>query len=400
MPSIIAHIDMNSYFASVEQQANPLLRGKPVGVVAYLGDNGCIIASSKEAKSFGIKTGCSVARAKQIHPGVVFVENEPAKYIATTQRIVEIFAQYTDALEQYSIDESFLDFTGYVKNFDEAARLVTHIRARIKNEVGEWLTCSAGIATTRWLAKFASDFAKSDSQLVLQAKEDRLRIFDQCDLVDAWGIGDAMKQRLNALGIFTLRQLHDYAPTNLQRTLGKPGYYLWAHLNGIEIEGVASSSRPPKSIGHTYCIPYQTHDTDYLGSILYKLVCKATKRLRALDMEAGAVTAGYALVRGGGLHVSKKLSHHVVTADEIYRYASQLFFSQPIKEKVRMVAVSVSSLRGISNQGSLFAPPRDRDLARALDKLSARYGDTVVYKGRLWHTKDQAQDRIGYRKLK
>ena len=390
---------MNSYFASVEQQANPMLRGKPVGVVAYMGENGCIIASSKEAKSFGIKTGCSVRRARQIHPGVIFVENEPAKYRATTERIVSIYQEYTDNVEQYSIDESFLDLTGYVKSFAEAEIVVARIRQRIREEVGEWLTCSAGIATTRWLAKFASDYAPSNSQLTLATKEDRMRVYDDCELVDAWGIGEAMKVRFNALGIYTLRQLHDYSPTNLMRVMGKMGYYLWAHVQGLEVEEVGATTQLPKSIGHTYCIPYQTNDRQYLASILYKLTQKAGMRLRALDLEAGAVTAGYSLVRGGSYFKTRKLSGLVCTTDEIYAPASELFFALPIRERVRMVAVSISRLAPTSNQCSLFDVPKNRNLTEALDKLQARYGDNAVYKGRLWHTKDQAQDRIGYRKL-
>jgi DNA polymerase-4 len=154
---------MNSYFASCEQQANPFLRGKPVGVCSYLSKNGCIIASSMEAKKFGVKTGCRVLDAKILCPEIVLLENEPAKYRSITEKIFPILSEYTDTLEPYSIDEAFLDLTGWVADLAEAKKKGEEIQRRIKKEVGEWLKSSVGISHTRWLAKFASDIADKDS---------------------------------------------------------------------------------------------------------------------------------------------------------------------------------------------------------------------------------------------
>ena len=164
---IILHIDMNSYFASVEQQANPFLRGRSVGVCAYLSDNGAIIASSREAKEKGIKTGCKVGQAKALDPNVILLENEPAKYRSTTEKIFRVLREYTDTLEPYSIDEAFLDLTGWVENLEEARVLALKIQSRIKKEVGEWMHSSVGISTTRFLAKFAGDIAPKKSILVI-----------------------------------------------------------------------------------------------------------------------------------------------------------------------------------------------------------------------------------------
>lgn len=160
MPRAILHIDMNSYFASVEQQANPLLRGKPVGVVATMTPNGCIIASSTEAKAKGIKTGFRVRDARAIDPNIILIPNDAAKYRTVTGGIMKILTSYTEDIELYSIDEAFLDLTGFVHSFNEAAKLSEEIRRRIMQEVGEWLKCSIGIAPTRWLAKFGSDVAR------------------------------------------------------------------------------------------------------------------------------------------------------------------------------------------------------------------------------------------------
>jgi DNA polymerase IV len=156
---VILHIDMNSYFASVEQQANPFLRGRPVGVCSYLSPGGCIIASSMEAKAKGIKTGCRVSDARMLDPDVVLLENEPSKYRSATDKIFGILKEYTDTFEPYSIDEAFLDLTGWVRDFPAAESLGRDIQCRIKAEIGEWLNSSVGIGWTRFLAKFAGDIA-------------------------------------------------------------------------------------------------------------------------------------------------------------------------------------------------------------------------------------------------
>ncbi len=223
---IIMHIDMNSYFASVEQQANLFLRGRPVGVCAYLSPGGCIIASSMEAKAKGVKTGCRVRDAKVLCPEIFLIENEPAKYRSTTEKIFAIFEEYTDRVEHYSIDEAFLDLTGWAneriiairhpevfcsvipakagiqeedaqRHFSALSWIPHHpslpirsvrddsreegqdvfywakvtaliIRERIKIEVGEWMDCSIGISYTKFLAKFASDIADKKSVLVIR----------------------------------------------------------------------------------------------------------------------------------------------------------------------------------------------------------------------------------------
>ena len=125
LPRIILHIDMNSYFASVEQQANPFWRGRSVGVCSYLSPRGCLIASSMEAKARGIRTGCRVQEARRLDPRIVLVENEPAKYRSVTAAISQILNRYTDRVEPYSIDESFLDLTGWAKDYQEADNMST-----------------------------------------------------------------------------------------------------------------------------------------------------------------------------------------------------------------------------------------------------------------------------------
>lgn len=395
----ILHIDMNSYFASVEQQANPFLRGKAVGVCAYLSPRGCIIASSREAKAKGIKTGCTVSEAKLLDPGVVLVENEPAKYRSTTEKIFKILGEYTDALEPYSIDEAFLDLTGWANDFRQARRIGREIGQRIKNEVGEWLSSSVGISSTKFLAKFASDIAPKGG--VLAITPDNL---ESClkgrALEEAWGIGDAMAERLKLIGINDLYELKNYSPDKLRRSLGRYGYYLWAGVNGLEISRINRGAPPPKSAGHSYCLPKKTTDKKYLSGVLYKLCEKTGRRLRSLNMEAQQINLYAGYIRAGGIHRSWKTSDKMFTTEEIAKPALDFLENSRLAMPVRMLAVSVARLTPVSSQLNLFCDKLSiRSLSRALDKINNKYGEYAVIRGAMFGLKDQAKDRIGFRKI-
>ncbi|MCX6739748.1 MAG: DNA polymerase IV [Candidatus Parcubacteria bacterium] len=390
---------MNSYFASVEQQANPFLRNKAVGVVAYMSPNGCIIASSKEAKKLGIKTGCLVKDAKKLCPDVVLIENEPAKYRSTTERIFSIFSDYTDRIEPYSIDEAFLDLTGYIKTWQEGEKIIREIKQRVKAEVGEWLTSSCGLSWTRFLAKFASDICPKDSYLIIDSIPKMEETFKQVKIIEAWGIKQATERHLNRLGIFTLNDLKRHPVANLMQSFGKPGYYLWANANGIEIEGVRTQEEIlPKSIGHSYCIPKQTNDPKYLSAILMKLCEKTGRRLRESQLEARGIVAGYSLKYGGGFWQSHKTADPLFTTQDIFKAAYGLIQPNWPAGKVYMLAVSVTRLQRFSGQLNLFYSPKQKNLTLAMDKINDKFGEYTICSGTMWDTKDNAPDRVGFRK--
>lgn len=458
MNKIILHIDMNSYFASVEQQANPFLRGKPVGVCAYLSPNGCIIASSLEAKKFGVKTGMRAREAKAICPDIILLENEPAKYRSVTEKIFGILEDYSDHIEHYSIDEAFVDLTGYFphhpnpppprgresgdnplsplqerdmeRGMQYAYTIALTIKHRIQTEVGDYLKCSIGISYTRWLAKFASDVAEKNSILIL-TPENLESTYARVALTDAWGIKERMAQRLNQLGIFTLNDLKHYSVSNLMQALGKPGYYLWAHVNGIEIEGVKNTEEiAPKSFGHQYTLAKKTTDLNYLRGILMKLCEKTGRRLRVHHMEAKSISAVLSFVDGGGIYKTLKTSEPLFTTASIYQKAEKILFSSPLPDRARLLAVSVGSLVPMTNQLSLLeniikspfasslvsafakasadkkavkerktSGDRQKKLAQAMDKINNTYGEFTITSGEMWGMEKFAKDRIGFRKI-
>lgn len=393
---IILHIDMNSYFASVEQQANPFLRGKPVAVCANLTPNGCIVASSKEAKVKGIKTGCRVLDAKFLDPNVVLIAYDSDKYRTTTRKIFSLLARFTDRIEPYSIDEAFLDLTGYVHSFAEAERLGSTLQQNILAQVGEWLNCSIGIAETRWLAKFAGDTAPKGTVLLLRnsALPEYLKKFR---LIDAWGINVRMERRLQRLGIFTLNDLRCADPTRLMPSLGKLGYYLWANVNGIEIGGVQDEQQP-KSIGHSHVL-IDRRDRFLPHRVLAKLCEKTGRRLRAKGLEAHGIAVWFSFLDDWGFNATERTVRGLYDTNDIFKPAAAhlqpcLWDHVPLS-----LAVTVFDLIPRSRQQSLFdnVDARD-DLSRSLDRINDRYGDFTVYRGSMWGTERHAPDRVGFRK--
>jgi DNA polymerase-4 len=394
---IILHLDMNSYFASVEQQANPFLRGKAVAVCAYLSPHGTIIASSTEAKAKGIKVGLGVQEAKLLDPGVVFVENEPAKYRCVTKRIFKIMSEYSDAMEPYSIDEAFLDLTGWVKNFAEAETLAKIIKQRITDEVGDWLRCSVGISWTKFLAKFAGDIAPKNGLLIITKENLEEHLTRDC--IEAWGIGRAMTARLRLLNIRSLLQLKQADPIFLKSRLGSYGYYLWCNVNGQEISLVEKGIRAPKSIGHSYCLAKKTTDKQYLQSVLAKLCEKTGRRLRAREMEAKSITLFMHYVSGGAFTKTVKSAENFFTTEEILRPLLDALQEASLSGPVRMMAVTTHHLIPLSDQLTLFSNRRKiKSLSQALDSLNDRYGEYTVTSGLLFNTEKIARDRVGYRK--
>ncbi len=408
LPRVILHLDMNSYFASVEQQANPYLRGKPVGVVATMSPNGCVIASSVEAKAKGIKTGCRVREARQLDPNVILIPNDSAKYRSCTEGIMRILRRYTEEIEHYSIDEAFLDLTGFVYSYDEAASLATRIRADIQVEVGSWLRCSIGIAPTRWLAKFGGDVALKGGTLVVHPGN-LTATLDPCRVTAAWGIASHLERRLNALGIYTLGELRHYPVVNLMQAFGIMGYQLWANLNGIELRGVQWNAIP-KSVGHSHVFAKRATSLDYPKAILAKLCEKAGRRLRQLELEAGGVWLSYGLAttvaaqfgRAGG-STGQKLSTPIVDTRDIFRHCWRLLTADlPSGVLPNFLAMGLFHLRPQSHQLALWPLTKNQDapaLATALDRLNDAYGDFTVTRGTFWGLDERdVPDRVGFRK--
>jgi DNA polymerase-4 len=395
--SVFLHADMNSYFASVEQQANPFLRGKPVAICSRISQNACIIACSVEAKKLGIKTGFSLSEAREIASSIIALEVDPPKVRSTTKNIFAIFADYTSAIEAYSIDEAFLNLTGHIADLKAASELALTIKARIKNEVGDWLRCSIGVAPTRWLAKFAGELQKPDGLTVITIN-DLPRIYAGRSVDEAWGIAEGWKTRLGALGIETLDQLLKYNPLELKRRFGVPGYLLWADIAGVEIErGASDGKQLPKSIGHSYVFHHRTDDQKQIAAIIMKLCERVGRRLRKLKLEAKRINAGWGYAEGGNWSGARCFDP-IFESYDIFNAAWRAFNGSWDHSVVTSMAITVSDLVPTYNQTSIFNDRGKRqNMAAALDAVNDRYGDYTVIRGQMWGTREYAPDRVGFR---
>lgn len=397
-PRIIWHLDMNSYFASVEQQANPQWRGRPLGVAAGLYRGACLIATSKEAKAKGVVTGMRVADGLTRDPRLVIVEVDPAKVRSTTERIFAIVAEYSEAIETYSIDEAFVDLTGWVRTFDEAAALAKIVQRRIQAEVGEWLKCSMGLAPTRWLAKFGSDTAPK-GELVVLTPNRLSNYLTARRLTEAWGIAQRLERRLKALGIHTLSELRAYPVANLIEAFGMKGYELWANVNAVELGGVQEQGLP-KSIGHSHVLKQRTRDARFHRAVLMKLVERTGRRLRSLELEARRLWFGFATAEGSGGGDVVRLPDYRSDNLTLFRVAAALLKDQVGDRTPTALMIGVSELRPRMGQLPLW-PLRQpaADVSAALDAVNDRYGDgTVRYGAQFGLSVDAAPDRIGFRK--
>lgn len=417
---LIAHVDMNSFFASAEQQANPFLRGKPLGVCAYLHPHGCVIAASIEAKQVGVKVGMSVTEARQQCRQMVFIENDPAKYRAISSRVFSLLQAYTDRLEVYSIDEAFLDLTYWYRDAAEAAWALTQMRQRLLSEIGEWLRCSIGIAPTRFLAKTASDLEKPNGLVIID--QDNLdAILQTLVLEDFCGIGPRLRRRLERLGIRTPLELKKYPVANLMRVFGKQGFYLWSKLQGIEYESVTPREALPQSIGHSYCVPRVANHEGKIVAIIARLTERAGRRLRKHGLFANAISVAVGFrfsdnVRPkgpfwdprrdgeGGGRETMRLHEPVQDSFTLVSTACQLLERMWHGEEVNFLAVTLLDVSEPTEQikiASLGEAKRDREqrASVALDAVRDRYGDGSIMFGSMLKLQDEAPDRVGFRKI-
>ncbi len=421
---LIAHVDMNSYFASVEQQANPFLRGRPLGVCAYLHEYGCVIAASIEAKKLGMKVGMTVKQAREAVPNAVFVQNDPPKYRAVTSRVFSLLHEMTDRMERYSIDEAFLDLTGWYRDAAEASFAFSIMKKRITEEVGEWLRCSVGIAPTRFLAKTASDLKKPDGLTIIDF-ENLDRVLARLDLEDVCGIGPRLRKRIEKLGYRNLIQVK-YAPTgNLIRMFGVYGYFLKAKLHGLDVDHLEQQEddRPPKSIGHSYCVPERVNRDGKIVSTLMKLTERAGRRMRALGLQANAISVSVGLKMDGGPKPQGPFWRPSAEAGGTVHFT----FPEPTddsftlietstnllrelwhREKVNFLAITLFDLSVPTRQTALdlrmsglreaMQPERRQAVSKAVDLIRDRYGLESIVLGDMMRLGDEAPDRIGFRK--
>lgn len=394
--SIVLHIDMNSFFASAEQQANPLLRGKPIVVSGKEGTRSVIVAASKEAKSFGIKTAMLPSEARLRCPQLIFVEPDGDKYDYLHRKLVAILKSYTEMVEVFSIDEAFLDLTrapfpqefgkvrgaaGYVKNFSDAENIAKRIKIEIKNNLGECMTCSIGIAENKLLAKLASDLKKPDG-LIIISDENKNQILNKIRLTDFCGLGKGYEKKLNDLGIDSVKKLQEYPKEKLVECFGvHAGNRLHDISFGIDKDPVISylNEAEVKSVGRSYTLPKNTFDKEEIFSVLMRLCEKVGKKLRGKNL-AGRTLVYYLRYNDfTGSALRKTLSNSTNSSLKLFQVGFSLLNSFKLNKSVRLVGVHVSKLISDCQQLPLWEKDRKQlALLPFLDKINDTYGELTI----------------------
>lgn len=392
---MILHMDLNSAFATIEQQANPLLRGKPIVVAAYNSPRGCVLAASIEAKRLGIKTGMRVQEAKLLYGNLIVRTPDPTKYRAVHLMFKRILQDYSPNVSPKSIDEAVLDLTQTLPLFRrDIVDIGREIKERFRREIGEWIFCSIGIGPNRFLAKLAATLHKPDGLAVID-HTNLIEMYAKAKLIDLHGINTRYQGRLNAYGIFTAVDFLNASLEKLQKQIFRSilGYYWYTRLRGWEIDAVDFAR---KSYGNSYALKMQTSDRGGLARLLMKLCEKTGRRLRRNNYSGQGVHVGCLYTDRTYWHMGKKFDQPAYTTLEIYSRALELLNLSGYKKKVAELAVRVYDLIPNSEeQMQIFSCPTHR-VSEAMDELNDTYGEFAVGSALCMGMKNTIIDRIAF----
>jgi len=384
------HIDLNSCFASVEQQANPLLRDKPIAVVHSDAPYGCILAPSVEAKLWGIKTGMNLKEGKDLCPWLIARFADPDKYREVHSKFAKLLDNYSDHIIPKSIDEFVLT----IPDPQSITRIVHKIKSRIKSEIGDYLRVSIGVSTNQVLAKLASGLHKPDGFDIID-HTNFMDIYDHIPLQELCGINVRNEARLHRVGIFTVRQFYQADIQTLKSAFESIlGRYWYTRLRGYEVDDVEFSRR---SFGQSYVLPHPM-DLSNWRPILAKLVAKAARRLRKYDCSATAVHLYLRFGDGTSWHASHQLHHSIFTDHELLDAALSLQ-SYDSSKKVKKIAVTFFGLEKDNGQLSCLRDlVKEKSLATKQDEINDKWGEYTLSYGSFLGSTGHVRDAIAFGK--
>lgn len=390
----ILHVDMNAFFASVEQSANPALCGKPIAVTGR-GERSIILTASYEARAFGVKTGMALWEARRCCPELILVVGDNRKYTHTSTKINEIFRDYTPEVEVFSIDESWLDVTHSLRIFGSAENIAYLIKARIRHSLG--ITCSIGIAPNKLLAKLASDMQKPDGLTVIRPEEVS-QVLEGMPIKELCGIGRKLERHLNMMSIYTCGELGRCDESRLTRKFGITGRRLKEMGQGIDTSPVVQYGEEDevKSVGHSSTLEQDIDDPAEIRRYLLQLSEMVGRRARRYGVSGRTVTL---YVRYADFFSSfgkqETLKSYISTSGDIYKAAVTILDSVRLEQPVRLLGVKLTGLKHHSEQLALFPDERrHNELVRSMDSINDRFGEFTVTFGSLLTNRDKGSHVI------
>ena len=340
----IIHVDMDAFFASVEQLDNPSLRGKAVAVGGG-GSRGVVAAASYEARKYGVRSAMSGIIAKRNCPNLIFVKPRFDRYKEVSAQIKEIFYSYTDLVEPLSLDEAYLDVTQNKKQLFSATKMAEEIRGKIYDKTG--LTASAGISINKLVAKIASDYNKPDGQKTVPPEE-VISFLETLDIRKYHGIGKVTTKKMYALGIFTGKELKAQSEEFLTKHFGKAGRYYYQAVRGIHTSKV-KPSRIPKSMGAERTFSENLTSELFLEEKINAVAIELDKRIKHHKASGKTITLKIKYSDFVIQTRSKTLPFFIADKSMIIAYAKQLLYQEKLLNSVRLIGLTISNL---NNQGT------------------------------------------------
>lgn len=385
--SKILHLDMNCYFATLEQQAYPNLRGLPIGIAGKgKGERTVVCSASIEAKKLGVKSGMSTWEAVKYCPGLILIPATYERYIYISQKIFQLLERFAPKVDVFSIDEAFLDL-GHDISWLEAERMAMQMKALIKKEIGEWVTCSIGISYGKTLAKLASEMQKPDGLTVIK-RENFAPLAKVTPIEELCGIGFRLRPRLNRMGINTIYELSLTPKDVLVAVFGDfTGSWLHNISNGRDDNILRSFRDLPqeKSIGHSYTLPRDITSPVDIRKVLLLLSERVGVRLRHKNLTGRTIAVYLRFFDQTGWGQRQAQKEHIFDGYEIYRAGERIISTASIPKAVRLIAISITDLvEQAQTTTPLFQEELNyQHLIGAVDKINDRWGEWTVHRGSL-----------------
>ncbi len=381
-PRTILHVDMDAFYAAVEQRDDPRLRGKPVIVGADPRGGrgrGVVSTASYEARRFGVGSAMPISTAYRLCPHGVYVPVDMPKYAAVSREVMAILRGFTNAVEPLSIDEAFLDVTGSRRAFGDGETIAGKLKAAIRKATR--LTASVGVAGSKHVAKIASDIHKPDG-LVVVAPGTEAAFLAPLPIRRLWGVGPKMEERLARLGIVTIGALAALDHATVEARLGEHGAYLQELARGRDDRAVALEEGEARSLGQERTFGVDTRDPAVLRRTLMRLCDDVAARLRSHALKARTVTLKY---RDETFHTvtrAQTVARATDSGDALFAVASSLFAAVHGERRVRLLGVYGSGFG--EGQLGLFETASPADRLR--DTLTERFGEDAVTRASLLGT--------------